>query len=407
MKCRTCDSTSLFKFLDLGHHPPSDQFRTSEQLNAPVTVYPLDVYLCDACGFIQLGYVVPPEILYQDNYPYESSTTETGKRHYQEFAQAVVKEFDFGASDLAVDIGSNVGVLLEGFKIQGLRIQGVDPAGNICAIAERRGIPTINDFFGKGPADKIVSSHGQASVITGTNVFAHVDNLNEFMKAIQILLHPKKGVFVIEAPHLLHLIQNLEYDTIYHEHLSYISVEPLVQFFRKFNMEIINVEQKDIHGGSTRIFVSTIGNYPVKQSVGDIIALEKKEKLRDKDILVRFSKLVEKNKAELNFLLHSLKKDGKKIVAVSAPAKGMTLLNYCKIDRQTLDFVTEKSKLKIGLHTPGDHIPVYPDSKLLEVMPDYALLLAWNFSKEIMKNNEEYIKRGGKFIIPIPTPRIV
>ncbi len=407
MHCRTCSSKNLFKFLDLGNHPPSDQFRKKDQLNNAVTFYPLDVYLCEDCGFVQLGYIVPPEILYQDNYPYESSTTETGKKHYHDFAESVVKDFGFTADDLAVDIGSNVGVLMEGFKLMGLQINGVDPAPNICAIAETREIPTINDFFGKNAAEKIVSTKGKASVITGTNVFAHVDDLSLFMEAIKILIDEKKGVFIIEAPHLLHLIRHLEYDTIYHEHLSYISIEPLVPFFGRFGMEIIKVEQKDIHGGSIRIFVSHKGNYKIDESVGAVIALEKEEKLRDKDALLAFAAKVADNKAALNQMIQKLKSEGKRIVAVSAPAKGMTLLNYCKLDRQTLDYVTEKSKLKIGLYTPGDHIPVEPDSRLLEDTPDYALLLAWNFAKEIMHNNQEYRDRGGKFIIPIPTPTIV
>jgi hypothetical protein len=349
---------------------------------------------------------VPPEILYQDNYPYESSTTETGKKHYHDFAASVVTDYRFAKGDLAVDIGSNVGVLLEGFKELGLEIRGVDPAPNICEIAARRGIPTINDFFGQAAAETILSDHGPASVITGTNVFAHVDDLNAFMEAIKTLLHPRKGVFVIEAPHLLHLIRSLEYDTIYHEHLSYISIEPLVPFFARFGMEIIKVEQKDIHGGSVRIFVSRKGNYPVNQSVADVIDTEKSAKLRDLTMLAGFAKKVERNKAQLNSLLYKLKDEGKRIVGVSAPAKGMTLLNYCHIDRQILDYVTEKSKLKIGLYTPGALIPVYPDSKLLEDRPDHALLLAWNFAEEIMRNNQAFRDQGGKFIIPIPSPTI-
>ena len=406
MKCRVCDSGRLTRFLDLGNHPPSDQFRGEKQLNDPVTFYPLIVHICEDCGFCQLGYVVPPEILYQDNYPYESSTTEAGKRHFHDFAESVVNDYRFGKGDLAVDIGSNVGVLLEGFKLLGLDIRGVDPAPNICEIAERRGIPTINDFFGKAAAEAILAGHGPASVITGTNVFAHVDNLNAFMDSIKMLLHPAKGIFVIEAPHLLHLITSLEYDTIYHEHLSYISIEPLAPFFAKFGMEMIKVEQKDIHGGSIRIFVSAKGNYAVDKSVSEIVEMERAEKLRDLATLTVFAKKVERNKAELNSLLHKLKSEGKRIVGVSAPAKGMTLLNYCHIDRQILDYVTEKSRLKIGLYTPGSHIPVYPDSRLLEDRPDFALLLAWNFAEEIMRNNQKYRDQGGKFIIPIPLPAI-
>lgn len=405
--CRLCKSNDLFKFLDLGHHPPSDEFIPKDQIGEKVYYYPLDVFICQNCGFVQLGYIVPPEILYQKNYPYESSTTETGKLHYHEFAGKVVDKFKFNSDDLAVDIGSNVGVLLEGFKIKNLNIVGIDPAANICALAEKRGIPTINDFFGIEAAHKVLGSKGQASVITGTNVFAHVDDLYEFMKAVVILLNPDKGVFIIEAPHLLHLIEKLEYDTIYHEHLSYISVEPLVQFFSKFDLEIIDVQQISIHGGSIRVFVSRKGNYDVSNSVSDIIILENKYGLRDQNTFVKFSKSVEKNKESLNQLIYKLKSEGKKIVAVSAPAKGMTLLNYCKFDCQTLDYVTEKSKLKIGLFTPGGNIPVVDDAKLLETMPDYALLLAWNFAEEIIKNNEEYKNRGGKFIIPLPFPTII
>jgi SAM-dependent methyltransferase len=406
MTCRVCDSGRLTCFLDLGHHPPSDQFRGKEQLDDPVTLYPLRVHICDDCGFCQLGYVVPPEILYQDNYPYESSTTETGKKHYHDFAESVVNDYSFGKGDLAVDIGSNVGVLLEGFGLLGLAIRGVDPASNICEIARARGIPTINEFFGKAAAETILAECGPASVITGTNVFAHVDDLNAFMDAIRMLLDPAKGIFVIEAPHLLHLITSLEYDTIYHEHLSYISIEPLRPFFVKFGLEIIKVEQKDIHGGSVRIFVSTKGNYAIDRSVTDAVEMEKAAKLRDLTMLTEFARKVERNKAELNSLLHKLKGEGRRIVGVSAPAKGMTLLNYCHIDRQILDYVTEKSKLKIGLYTPGGLIPVHPDSKLLEDRPDYALLLAWNFAEEIMRNNQGYRKQGGKFIIPIPAPTI-
>jgi len=407
MICRICKSKNLFKFLDLGHHPPSDQFRKKEQLNDEVIFYPLQVFICEDCGFVQLGYVVSPEILYQDNYPYESSTTEAGKKHYHEFAKSVVRDYKFNKNDLAVDIGSNVGVLLEGFKNEGLQIMGVDPAQNICKIAEARGIPTIVDFFGENAARNVVSLKGKASIITGTNVFAHVDDLFAFMNAIQILIEREKGIFIIEAPHLLYLINNLEYDTIYHEHLSYISVEPLVLFFKKFGMEIIKVEEKDIHGGSIRIFISNMGNYSVHNSVFEIIKMEQKAKLRDKNTLLLFAEKVAQNKTALNKLIHNLKSEGKRVVAVSAPAKGMTLLNYCKFDRQVLDYVTEKSKLKIGLYTPGDHIPVVPDSNLLEDMPDYALLLAWNFADEIMNNNKKYSEKGGKFIIPIPKPKII
>lgn len=406
MNCRMCNSTRLFDFLDLGFTPPADQFRRRDQLLQPSAHYPLIVCLCEDCGLVQLRYVVSPEILYRQDYPYEASTTRTGQQHFHDFAASVVDKFDLGESDLAVDIGSNVGVLLEGFKDCGLRVLGVDPATNIVRIAEKRGIETIDEFFTEDVAASIVADRGQASVISGSNVFAHIDDLNGFGQAVDILLEDT-GVLVIEVPHLLHLISNLEYDTIYHEHLSYISVEPLVDFFSRFGMQVINVERKDIHGGSIRIFISRQGVHPVEDSVAEIIAQEQAHGLRDRQTLLEFAERVWANRAELIWLLRKLKHEGKSIAAVSAPAKGMTLLNYCKIGRETLDYVTEKAPLKIGRFTPGDHIPVLPDARLYNTRPDYVLLLAWNFAQEIMANISDYTEAGGKVIVPIPTPVIL
>ncbi len=406
-KCRLCSSKKLFKFLDLGLHPPSDQFKKKTELDSPTTYYPLKVYSCYSCGFKQLNYVVEPEILYQENYPYESSITKAGKKHWFEFAESVTKEYKLKNNDLVVDIGSNTGVLLSGFKKNKLRIVGIDPAPNICKIARRRGVPTINSFFNKKAVNKVLRNFGEAKVITGTNVFAHINNLNDFMNNIKRLIHKNEGIFVIEVPHFLHLVKSLEYDTIYHEHLSYITLIPLVKFFKKFNLQIINVQQRDIHGGSIRIFISKKGNYKINKNVKKICDLEKKAKLNSKKVLMNFEKKVIENRFDLASLLTKLKKSNKKIIALSAPAKGMTLLNYSKLDGNYLDYATEKSSIKKGLFTPGVNVPVYSDSKILKTMPDYALLLAWNFSKEIIKNNNKYLKKGGKFIIPIPKVKII
>jgi SAM-dependent methyltransferase len=406
MFCRTCKSENMTQFLDLGFTPPADQFLRKEQLHDPEIHYPLAVMMCNECGLAQLNHVVSPEVLYRHDYPYEASVTRTGKMHWAEFAETVVGRLGLGADDLVVDVGSNVGVLLEAFRENGTRILGVDPASNIVRIAEKRGVETLNEFFSIDVACDIVESRGHASVVTGTNVFAHVDDLDAFMHAVDLMLN-EGGVLVVEAPYFVNLVKHLEYDTIYHEHLSYLSVKPLVTFFRRFGMELFDVEQRDIHGGSFRIYVAREGRYPVSPVVGDLLAEEEDMGVHTLPVLEEFSRAVQQNRRDLVWLLQRLRHEGKKVVGVSAPAKGMTLLNFCRIGPETLDFVTEKSTLKIGRFTPGMHIPVVPDSALLEERPDYALLLAWNFAEEIMGNLHEYRDAGGKFIIPIPAVQIV
>ena len=406
MNCRMCGSSTLYRFLDLGFTPPADQFRRKDQLREADIYYPLQVCSCEGCGLAQLDYVVSPEVLYRNDYPFESSTTRTGRQHWTDFAGSVVKRFGLDPKNLAVDIGSNVGVLLAAFRTHGLRIHGVDPAANIVLIAQRSGIDTDCDFFNSDTAERIVHDKGRASVITATNVFAHVDDLHGFMQSVDILLDTP-GVFIFEAPYFVNLLKNNEYDTIYHEHLSYLSVKPLVPFFGKHGMEVFDIEQSDIHGGSFRVFVGRSGQRPVTNEVGKLLRMEAELGIYTREALDKFAAAVRNNKRDLVWLLQSLKHQGKRIAGISAPAKGMTLLNYCGIDGDVLDFVTEKAALKIGRYTPGNHIPVVPDAELLAKQPDYALLLAWNFANEIMKNLDEYRKRGGKFIIPIPTPTIV
>ena len=406
MQCRVCHSKDLTKFLDLGFTPPADDFLSPERLKEPETHYPLEVFICNKCSLIQLGYVVPPEILYQNDYPYEMSITKFGVGHFHTFAKEAFSRFGLAKNDLVIDIGSNVGVLLDGFKEQGAKVLGVDPATNICKIAKSRGIETINDFFNENLARKIVKKYKKAKIVTGTNVIAHIDDHYSLVKGINALLD-EKGVFIFEAPYLVNLIENLEYDTIYHEHLSYLSVKPMNILFHKFGMEIFDVQQVDIHGGSLRYFIARKNVYPVSKNVKKFFELEEKKKIYDIKTLNNFSKAVQNNREELIWMLNSLKRKGKRIVGVSAPAKGMTLLNYCKIGPETLDFLTEKARLKIGRYAPGMHIPILSDEELIKQKPDYALLLAWNFADEIMNNLKDYKKAGGKFIIPVPKPRIV
>jgi hypothetical protein len=404
--CRICHGSSFRRYLNLGFTPPADSFIRVQGLQQPEVYYPLEVCLCLDCGISQLGYTVPPDILYQHDYPYESSTTLAGRTHFFNFATSVVNRFKLGSGSLVIDVGSNVGVLLDGFKENGCRIVGIDPSANIAEIAISRGIETINDFISPQVASQILVRYGRASVITATNVFAHIDDLDSFMEAIDLLLDDT-GVLIIEAPHFLKLVQNLEYDTIYHEHLLYISVRPLNRLFGRFGYEVFDVEEVGIHGGSIRIYVSRSDCHQRTVALSKMLEVEERNGIFDIVRLKQFSKDVAAHRLKLTALLRSLKSEGYTLAGVSAPAKGMTLLNYCRIGTELLDFITEKSRLKIGQYTPGMHIPILPDAALAERRPDYALLLAWNFADEIMGNLKEYREKGGKFIIPIPIPRIV
>ena len=404
--CRLCGYPSMTEILDLGYTPLADSFLSKAQLIEPEIYYPLRVVRCDECMLTQLSYVVDPEILYQHDYPYESSTTITGRMHFDNFAKSAIESFEVTKNDLAVDIGSNVGVLLKGFQNRGIRVVGVEPAENIALIAKKNGIPTINSFFSKEVAIQIVKEYGEAKIITATNVFAHIDDVSAMMDAVDTLL-AQDGILIIEAPYLVHLLDHLEYDTIYHEHLSYFSVGPLVSFFHNCEFELFDIKQVDIHGGSNRIFISRKGMKEVSDKVIELIEKEKTNDIHSIENLTGFAKRVEQNKKDLLELLFDLKRQGKRIAGVSAPAKGMTLLNYCGIGNDILDFITEKSTLKIGKYTPGGHFLVLPDSALVSKNIDYALLLAWNFKDEIISNLSEFQDNGGKFIIPIPKPTII
>jgi len=326
--CRLCLSKNLYKFLDLGLQPPSDQFLGKKQTNKETIFYPLAVNTCKSCGFKQLTHTVDPKILYQQDYPYESSLTQSGLNHFYEFALSVKNRFKLKSNDLVIDIGSNVGVLLNSFKFLGTRVLGVDPAKNICKIANKRNIKTLNGFFDTSICDLILKKYGKAKVITGTNVFAHIDDLSKLFRNLKKILHKKDGIFIIEVPHFLNLLNDLEYDTIYHEHLSYITIKPLIKFLKKINLKIFRVEKKDIHGGSIRIFISYIKSFKTDKSVNLILKQEKKANLNSLKVLNNFSDSVIKNRLNLVTLMSKLKLKKKKIIALSTPAKGMTLLNY-------------------------------------------------------------------------------
>tara|TARA_Y100000310_G_scaffold65217_1_gene60726 strand:+ start:584 stop:1726 length:1143 start_codon:yes stop_codon:yes gene_type:complete len=379
---------------------------TKDQLDEPEAAYPITVNSCMDCGFCQLGFVVRPELMYNENYSYDGSTTIGSRQHHISMANQICDNFKLGHDSLIIDIGSNAGVLLSGFRDRGCKVLGIDPSVNVANIARNKGIEVIGEFFSSELAKRIKKEYGQVSVITGTNVFAHIDDLHNFFKAADILLK-EDGIVCIEAPNLVALIENLEYDTIYHEHLSYLSLKPLRDFCKKMHMDIFNVEFHEMHGGSFRYFIGREKLRKINENIPKYLQLEEEKGIYKKSRLEKFALDVKNQKEELNSLLWNLKREGKKIVGISAPAKGNTLMNYCKIGPDLLDYLTELNPLKIGKFSPGMHIPIVDEKRLLIDKPDYGLLLAWNFADEIIKNNQEFAENGGKFIIPIPHPRIV
>jgi len=404
--CRMCNSENLYKFLDLGFAPPSDAILTKEELSEPELQFPLTVFQCRDCGLTQLGYAVNPVLMYGEKYRYESSITETGRKHFYAMADSICDKFNLSSGSFVIDLGSNVGVLLEGFKRRNMRILGIDPAPKIVKIANERGIETLQEFVNPEVALKVVSERGKAKIIAATNVFAHIDDKEGLIQSVKIMLDGD-GVFIIEAPYFVDLIENMEYDTIYLDHLEYLSIKPLVNFFRIHDMEIFDVERYGIHGKSIRVFVCRNGQRKVSQNVQELLDLEQNKKIYEKETLDEFAKQVEQHKKDFVNLLRELKKQGKKIVGISSPAKGNTLLNYCKVHTDLIDYMTEKSVIKRGLYTPGMHIPIVGEEKLLEDKPDYGVIFAWNFADEIIKNNQEFSNLGGKFIKSIPSPVII
>ncbi len=402
--CRICGNTKLDKFLSLGPTPLANNFLKSDQLNREELYYPLDVYFCNKCHLVQLLDIVPPEVMFKD-YAYITGASKPMELHFAGLAKDVSTNFKVNKDSLVVDIGSNDGTLLQYFSKIGLRVLGIEPASNIAQIARKRGIATINKFFSKDCALEIYKKYGFADIILATNVFAHVDNLEDILYGIDYLLS-KDGVFVIEVPYLINLLDNIEFDTIYHEHLSYFSIYPLIYLFRKFGMKIVDVKQIPIHGGSIRIFIKR-SNKKQSQNVSKFLLMEQNAELDSIETYIKFAKKVALVKERLVKLLKTLKNEKTRITGYGATAKGNTLLNYCKVGPDILDYISDTTAYKQGRYTPGMHIPIFKEEKFHREPPNYVLLLAWNYADEILQKEQKYRQKGVKFILPLPTPKII
>jgi len=405
--CRICESASLEKVVELTPTPPGNNFLKKEEIGNEERKYPLELYFCENCYHIQLGHVVDPSFLFQNNYTYVSGTSSVFVEHLKNYAEYVVNLFNIKTNSLIVDIGSNDGTCLKHFKDLGMNVLGIDPAEEITNIASSRGIETINDFFSENLAEDIVKDYGKAKLITSHNACAHIDDLGGVIAGVEALLDDD-GVFIMEVGYFVDVFENKWFDTIYHEHLDYHTVNPLGKLFHRFNMELFRVERVSPQGGSIRVMSQKkSGSHPKDTSVNKLISLEKELGLTQSKTLNNFEHQINQVRDSFIELISKLKKEGKSIAAFGAATKATTLSFHFQIEKEDIDFIVDENPLKQNVYSPGKHIPVYPAKKIYEENPDFLVILAWNFADAIMKNHKRYSDLGGSFILPMPDPKIV
>ena len=402
--CRLCGSSDLIEAFSFGETPPANAYLSKQDLDASELFAPLTVNFCNNCRLVQLRDVVDPKVLFS-RYLYVSGTSPSFVAHFADYAQTLVERFGLTNESLAVDIGSNDGTLLLQFKRRGTRILGIDPAENIAAEATKNGIPTLAAFFTPGVARDVATQHGTASVITANNVFAHTDDVTGFVQAVKGLL-ADDGVFVFEAQYLKDLVEQNLFDIVYHEHLCYYHLTPLVPFFKRLGMRLFDVEHVPTHGGSLRVYVCRDqATHRTTDRVGEM--LQKEAPLNELSTYRSFAARITKNGETLRGILESLRATGKRVVGYGAPAKATTLCYALGIDASHLDYIVDDAPLKQGLYMPGTHIPIKSSDMLYSDNPDYCLILAWNFSGPIMQKHRQFKDNGGHFIMPTPEPHIL
>jgi hypothetical protein len=404
--CRACGRPGMRRYLELGPTPLANSFLYSEIEFADERSYPLDVYFCEHCSLSQLADVIAPEILFR-HYIYTTGTSDTIAQHNREYARTVTGMMKLTPADLVVEVASNDGSLLKCFQAEGARVLGIEPALNIAEMARAQGIDTIPEFFNLPTAQRVQKDRGSAKVLIGNNVLAHVDEPVDFLRGMKALM-TADGVAVLEFPYAGEYVDRMEYDTVYHEHLSYFTVTSLMHLFARAGLSLIRIDRVPVHGGSLRVYAQHAES--ANGHAESVKAMSDDETRRGMTTFERYERLaadVRKNREALLKLLEDLRAQGKTVAAYGAPAKGNTLLNYCGIDTRLVLYTVDKNPLKVGTYTPGAHIPVLKVEMLLESQPDYVLILAWNFADEIIRQQSEYVRRGGKFIIPIPEPKIL
>lgn len=407
LSCRSCAAPLKEILVDLGASPLSNAFLRQEDLDRGEPFYPLCVRICTQCWLAQLPTLVAPENIFQD-YAYFSSYSESWLRHCEQYVDRMVEDLHLGANHLVVELASNDGYLLQFFAKRGIPVLGVEPAANVAAVATGKGIRTLVRFFGVETARTMVATGDQADLLIGNNVLAHAPDLNDFIAGMKLLLKPT-GTITMEFPHLLRLMEENQFDTIYHEHFSYFSLLAVEQAFRRHGITLYDVEELATHGGSLRIY----GRHDVDTSrpVSDRIReLRNRELAKGYDKLETyrsFARQVEETKLKLlEFLIHA-KHEGKTVVGYGAPAKGNTLLNYCGVRTDFIDYTVDRSPHKQGSYLPGTRIPIYGPEKIFETKPNYVLILPWNIKDEIVEQMKKIRDWGGRFVVPIPSVKVV
>lgn len=405
--CRLCNQKELVDVIELTPTPPGNNFLSKGQLGKQESFYPLIVRFCQHCAHVQLADVINPKILYQDDYKYVSGTSPVFVEHFRRYTEEVLTKFSIPPQAIIVDIGSNDGTCLRFFKEAGYNVLGVDPATEIATKATAQGIPTIATFFSESLGQKLLKENGPAHLITSHNACAHIDDLVGIMLGVRHWL-ADDGLFIFEVGYLLDVYNNTWFDTIYHEHLDYHSVKPFVPFFKSLGMELLSVKRVSPQGGSIRLCVQKEGGpHRADSSVGEIVLLEEKAGLDKAETFRIFNDKINAVKIELSKILRSLKNQGKRIAGYGAPTKSTTLLTHFGLGNDILDFIVDDNPLKQDKFTPGFHIPIMAPEELYKQMPDYLVVLAWNFAEPIMKKHKEYKYKGGKFILPMPKAHVV
>lgn len=406
-RCRMCDGSDLVRVMSLTPTPPGNRLLEKEELNRPEKSYPLDLYFCNGCTHVQLGHVVDPRILYQTDYLYVSGTSAQFVRHLQDYASAMVERFHLKPGALVADIGSNDGTCLKAFRQLGMNVVGVDPATEIARAATESGIDTVGAFFSPELAIQLREKYGPADFITSHNALAHIDALDDVVRGVSHWLSDS-GVFTLEVGYFVDVLAKLHFDTIYHEHLDYHTVAPFEKLFARTGMELISAERISPQGGSIRIMAQKTGG-ALKQdgSVSRLVGEERDIGLGRAETIAAFGKKISDLGEKLRGLLRLLKAEGKSIAAYGAPTKAVTLLSHFGIGRESLDFVVEDNPRKHGRYLPVSHVVVLPVEELYRRQPDFAVILAWNFAESISAMHTRYVESGGRFIVPMPDPKIV